>query len=119
MSVWVLLSKAYAPFLTSEQCVNPHFSVNLTQCGVQAAVSSTSGRLGLTSSSPAGCFFVASRESEGDVLRVFDADSGREEGAVAIPEGAGSSNLLSSDTSVLVIPRAGKRRQEGAVVLQF
>ena len=87
---------------------------------MQAAVSSASGRLGLTSSSPAGCFFVASRESEqGDVLRVFDADSGREEGAVAIPEAAGSSNLLSGDTSVLVMSRTGKSRQEGVVVLQF
>ena len=106
LSVWVLLSKS--------------FSINLTQCRVQAAVSSASGRLGLTSSSPAGCFFVASRESEeGDVLRVFDADSGREEGAVAIPEAAGSSNLLSSDTSVLTMPRNGKRRREGVVVLQF
>ena len=105
LSVWVLLSKS--------------FSINLTQCRVQAAVSSASGRLGLTSSSPAGCFFVASRESEGDVLRVFDADSGREEGAVAIPEAAGSSNLLSSDTSILVMPYNGKRRQEGVVVLQF
>ena len=87
-------------------------------------MSSANNCLGLASSSPAGCFFVAS--SKGRVL-VFDAESGREESDVEIPEMAGisnsnlagNSNLLSTDTSVLVIPCSGKRRPVGALVLQF
>ena len=90
------------------------FRFQLTQSRVESAVSSANC-LSLTSSSPAGCFFVA---NEGRVL-VFDADSGKEESAVEIPEAAGSSNLFSTDTSVTVLPRYGKRRPPGAVVLQF
>ena len=92
----------------------------MTQCRVEAAVSSANNCLGLTSSSPAGRFFVATRGSEG--VLVFDADSGREESAVKIPgAAAGNSDLLSTDPSVLVMPRSGKRRPAaaGAVVLHF